>query len=130
MATLMERLTSPKMDENLDISDSRDIFDISDICDQISEIKINYDECQELFDYIEKQIFNKTELKNTQKRYLRYLEGIDIWVIDGVSYEYIYENIITFLNMYEANCGTKELVHLMRIIDMQLKGMLEKHCVM
>lgn len=119
MATLIERLTSPKFTDTV----------ILDICNKISEIKIEYDECQVLFDYIEKKIFTKTELKNTQKRYLRYLEGIDIWVIDGVSYEYIYQNIITFLNMYDANCGSKELVYLMRVIDMQLKTILEKHCI-
>lgn len=99
--------------------------DIDSICNQLTNAGIEYDERNELFDFLALKMAGKSELVKTDERYSRYLRGIDIWEIDGVSYEYIRENIKVYLSMEtnEVNLITK--LKLMRKIDKQLKKVIE-----
>ena len=99
--------------------------DIDSICNQLSNAGIEYDERNELFDFLSLKMAGKSELVKTDERYLRYLRGIDIWEIDGISYEYIRENIKTFLNMETTDKNLIKKLKMMRKIDKQIKEVIE-----
>jgi hypothetical protein len=108
--------------ENQYISQS---VDIDSICNQLINSGIDYDERSELFDFLSLKMAGKSELVKTDERYARYLRGIDIWEIDGVSYEYIRENIKHFLSMETNDNNLIKKLKLMRKIDKQIKEVIE-----
>jgi hypothetical protein len=65
------------------------------------------------------------ELAKTDERYERYLRGIDIWEMDGVSYEYIRENIKNYLSIDTNESNMKTKLKLMRNIDKKIKEIIE-----
>jgi hypothetical protein len=87
---------------------------------------IEYDERNELFDFLQLKLAGKSELNKTDERYIRYLRGVDIWEIDGISYEYIRENIKKYLSIETSESNIIMKLKLMRKIDIQLKEVIEK----
>lgn len=116
----MEQLV--KKFENQSISPS---IDIDSICNQLINSGIEYDERSELFDFLGLKMAGKSELVKTDERYIRYLRGIDIWEIDGVSYEYIRENIKQFLGMETNEVNLIKKLKMMRKIDKQIKEVIQ-----
>lgn len=98
---------------------------MDDLCDQFININLEFDECKELMKYIEMNFISIKEIKKSKERYLRYLKGIDIWEVEGVSYKYIRDNIIDFLNVNDDDYVQR--LTLMKKIDMQIKIMLDNH---
>lgn len=117
----MEQLVSNFQKQSISPS-----VDIDSICNQLTNAGLEYDERNELFDFLSLKMAGRSELIKTDERYARYLRGIDIWEINGVSYEYIRENIKVYLSMdsNEENLITK--LKLMRKIDKQLKKIIEE----
>lgn len=101
------------------------IIDIDSICNQMLNSGIDYDERTELFDFLQLKLAGKSELAKTDERYARYLRGIDIWEIDGVSYEYIRENIKQYLLIETNDSNVIMKLKLMRKIDKQLKEIID-----
>jgi hypothetical protein len=100
-------------------------IDIDSICNKMSDTGIEYDERGELFDFLDLKLGGKSELIKTDERYSRYLRGIDIWEINGVSYEYIRENIIRYLSIDTNDSNLIIKLKLMRKIDKQIKEMID-----
>jgi hypothetical protein len=101
-------------------------IDIDSICNQMSNSGIEYDERNELLEFVSIKTGGKSELIKTDERYSRYLRGIRIWEIDGISYEYIRDNIKMYLSIEtnENNIITK--LNMMRTIDNQLKEVIDE----
>jgi len=99
--------------------------DIDAICSKMSYAGIDYDERSELFDFLSLKMAGMSDIMKTDERYSRYLRGIDIWEIDGVSYEYIRENIKKYLSAPSNEGNLIKKLKLMRIIDKQIKCMIE-----
>ena len=79
------------------------------------------DEREEL-NYSDYKKYSKNRLiKNATERYNRYMSGIDIWQVGDVSYDYIRENIKTYLSIQtiQENISTK--LKWMELIDNQIK---------
>ncbi len=100
-------------------------IDIDSICNKMSKTGIEYDERGELFDFLKLKMAGKSELLKTDERYTRYLRGIDIWEIDGVSYEYLRENIKMFLSIELTESNMMIKLKCMRKIDKQLKEVID-----
>lgn len=100
-------------------------IDIESLCNKISNSGIEYDERKELYECLELKTAGIKVLHQTDERYMRYLKGIDIWEIDEVSYEYIRDNIINYLNLITNKENLVQKLKLMRTIDKQLKSMIE-----
>jgi len=83
-------------------------------------------EVEELVDYLKLKLAGEEELLNTEERYLRYVKGIDIWEVNGVSYTYILQNIKTFLNIETNQQNLVKKLKLMRKIDKELKKVIDK----
>lgn len=96
-------------------------FDIDSICDRLSNTYIEYDERNELFEFITLKNAGKAELIKTDERYLRYLRGVSVWEINGVSYDYIRDNINLYLSIETNDSTLLYKLNLMRQIDKQLK---------
>jgi hypothetical protein len=101
------------------------VITMDDLCELLVNTKLDFDECNELMEFIDMKIISIKEIKKTKERYLRYLKGIDIWEVEGVSYKYIRDNIIDFLNICDNDFVQK--LKLMKRIDMQIKNMLDNH---
>jgi hypothetical protein len=99
--------------------------DIDAICNKMSYAGIEYDERSELFDFLSLKMAGMSDVIKTDERYSRYLRGIDIWEIDGVSYEYIRENIKKYLSIQSNEDNLIKKLKFMRIIDKQLKSIIE-----
>lgn len=99
--------------------------DIDAICSKMSYSGIDYDERSELLDFLELKMAGISDIIKTDERYSRYLRGIDIWEIDGTSYEYIRENIKKYLMIQSNESNLIKKLKLMRIIDKQLKSIIE-----
>lgn len=99
--------------------------DIDAICSKMSYAGIEYDERSELFDFLSLKMAGMSDVIKTDERYSRYLRGIDIWEIDGVSYEYIRENIKKYLSIQSNEDNLIKKLKFMRIIDKQLKSIIE-----
>ena len=99
--------------------------DIDAICSKMSYAGIEYDERSELFDFLQLKMAGMSDIIKTDERYSRYLRGIDIWEIDGVSYEYIRENIKKYLSIPSNETNLIKKLKLMRIIDKQIKTVIE-----
>lgn len=100
--------------------------EIESLCNKMVSSGIEYDERQELYEFLELKKAGIKVIRQTDERYSRYLNGIDIWEIDGVSYEYIRENIKTFLNIETIKENIIAKLKLMRMIDKQLQEVIEK----
>jgi hypothetical protein len=101
-------------------------IDIDSICNKMSMSGIEYDERGELFDFLGLKMAGKSELAKTDERYIRYLRGIDIWEINGVSYEYLCENIKRFLSIKLTDSNMMIKLKFMRKIDKQIKEVIDK----
>jgi hypothetical protein len=99
--------------------------DIDAICSKMSYAEIGYDERSELFEYLELKKAGLSDVIKTDERYVRYLRGIDIWEIDGVSYEYIKNNIQKYLNVPSNEQNLMKKLKWMRIIDKQLQEVIQ-----
>ena len=88
--------------------------DLDSLCDILNISNIEYDEFKEL-----ENTYNNPQVKLTItiERYERYIKNIDIWVINNISYLYIKDLILDFLNnpSYEKS----------RIIDCEILSMLD-----
>jgi hypothetical protein len=82
-------------------------------------------EYQELSDALKLDRIRKIDLKNADERYRRYLNGIDIWTIKGVSYDYIRQNIHTFLSIQATDENFLARIHWMKVIDHQINEALK-----
>ena len=95
--------------------------DIDIICNKLSNADIEYDERNELFEFLSIKMGGKLELIKTDERYSRYLRGISIWTIDGISYEHIRNNIKEYLSMETNDKNIIKKLKMMGNIDKQLK---------
>ena len=109
--------------QNHSISQS---VDIDNICNQIMNSGIDYDERKELYEFLELKKAGIKVLRQSDERYMRYLSGIDIWEIDGVSYEYIRTNIKNYLDLETNKENAIQKLKMMRIIDKQIQEVIEK----
>ena len=103
--------------------------DIDILCNQMSNSGIKYDEYDErneLLEFISLKMGGKSELIKTDERYSRYLRGISIWEIDGISYEYIRDNIKMYLSMETNKNNIITKLNMMSMIDKQLKEVIDK----
>lgn len=118
--TNMDNLISEFQKQNISPS-------IDSICNELLNVSIDYDERAELFEYVELEKAGKSELRKTDERYARYLRTIDIWIIDGFSYEYIRKSIKKYLSMdiNDENLRTKLMY--MRSIDEEIVKILKKY---
>jgi hypothetical protein len=60
-------------------------------------------------------------IKRTTGRYNRYISGIDIWQVGDVSYDYIRQNIMTYLSIQTNQENIPIKLKWMEIIDNQIK---------
>jgi len=95
--------------------------DIDSICNKLSNADIEYDERNELFEFLSLKMGSKSDLIKTDERYYRYLRGISIWTIDGISYDHIRNNIKEYLSMETNDKNIIKKLKMMRNIDKQLK---------
>ena len=100
----MNKLINDFQNHSIEKSDD----DVDRLCNQMINSGIEYDERKELYEFLELKKAGIKVLRQTDERYTRYLNGIDIWEIDGVSYEYIRENIKKYLNFETNNFEPKE----------------------
>ena len=75
---------------------------MNNLCDQMSNVNIIYDERKELIDSMKIKL-RDIDIKKVDERYNRYLNGINLWEIDGFSYENIRENINLYFNKYQLD---------------------------
>ena len=66
--------------------------------------------------YSEMRIINRTT-----ERYKRYISGIDIWQVGDISYDYIRDNIMTYLSIQTIEENIPSKLRWMEIIDNQIK---------
>jgi len=66
--------------------------------------------------YSEMRIINRTT-----ERYKRYISGIDIWQVGDISYDYIRDNIMTYLSIQINQENIPSKLRWMEIIDNQIK---------
>lgn len=111
--------------ENQSIS-SMSEKDIDAICNKMSYAGIDYDERNELFEFLSLKKGGMSDIMKTDERYTRYLRGIDIWEIDGISYEYIKKNIQKYLNLPSNESNLIKKLKWMRIIDKQLQEVIQE----
>ena len=109
--------------QNHSIAESKDI---DNLCNKMVNSGIEYDERQELYEFLELKKAGIKVLRQSDERYMRYLNGIDIWEIDGVSYEYIRTNIKNYLDLETNKENVIQKLKLMRIIDKQIQEVIEK----
>lgn len=98
---------------------------IDKLCNQMVNSGIEYDERKELYEFLELKKAGIKVMRQTDERYARYLNGIDIWEIDGVSYEYIRENIKHYLSLETNKENAIAKLKLMKLIDKQLQQVIE-----
>ena len=79
------------------------------------------DERDEL-NYSNNKIYSEIRLiKNATERYNRYISGIDIWQVGDISYDYIRENIKTYLTIQINQENIPIKLKWIEIIDNQIK---------
>ena len=79
------------------------------------------DERDEL-NYSNNKIYSEIRLiKNATERYNRYISGIDIWQVGDISYDYIRDNIMTYLSIQINQENIPSKLRWMEIIDNQIK---------
>lgn len=101
--------------------------EIDDLCKKMSDAQVEFNERQELYNFLDMKKAGIKVLKITDERYLRYIKGIDNWEIDGVSYEYIRENIKMYLDLQTNKENLISKLKLMRTIDKQLRDVIENN---
>ena len=80
------------------------------------------DERDEL-NYSNNKIYSEMRIINrTSERYKRYISGIDTWQIGDISYDYIRENINTYLSIQTIQENIPSKLRWMEIIDNQIKA--------
>ena len=80
------------------------------------------DERDEL-NYSNNKIYTEIRvIKNATERYNRYLSGIDIWQVGDISYDYIRDNIMTYLSIQTIQENIPSKLRWMEIIDNQIKA--------
>lgn len=117
----MNKLINDFQNHSIEKSDD----DVDRLCNQMINSGIEYDERKELYEFLELKKAGIKVLRQTDERYTRYLNGIDIWEIDGVSYEYIRENIKKYLNFETNKDNAISKLKLMKLIDTQIKKVIE-----
>lgn len=112
MNTLVNSLNNLSFEDDLPSIDSLNIDDDED-----------NEEHYILIDMLNTKVYHRDMIKETKIRYLRYLKEINVWRINGISYEYIKIQIDIFLKlaskMYKKD--TQEMLEGIRYIDNQLK---------
>ena len=79
------------------------------------------DEREEL-DYSNNRRYSEMRLiKNATERYKRYISGIDIWQVGDISYDYIRDNIMSYLSIQINQENIPIKLKWMDIIDNQIK---------
>lgn len=73
-------------------------INIDNLSNILEKSNIEYDEIFELKQSINNNIYN---YNITYERYERYIRGITIWEINDISYNYIKEMILEYLNTYD-----------------------------
>jgi acetyl-CoA carboxylase beta subunit len=99
-----------------------DILKISD--DLSSSSLFDLSEFEELKRNVNLQIINEEIIKNTEKRYQRYIHKIKVWEINEVCCLYIKDAIILFLTKIQKNIHDESLIHLMRSIDLEILSLI------
>ena len=89
-----------------------EIFNNQNIIDEIDEL--NYSNTIKKFGEI-RLIINATD------RYNRYLSNIDIWIVGDISYDYIHDNINTYLSITNIPENIQTKIKWIEIIDNQIK---------
>lgn len=89
-----------------------EIFNNQNIIDEIDEL--NYSNTIKKFGEI-RLIINATD------RYNRYLSNIDIWIVGDISYDYIHDNINTYLSIPNIPENIQTKIKWIEIIDNQIK---------
>ena len=80
------------------------------------------DEREELL-YSDYKIYSEMRIINrTTERYKRYISGIDTWQVGDISYDYIRENINTYLSIQTIQENIPSKLRWMEIIDNQIKA--------
>jgi len=103
---------------------SNNVSDVDSICHGMSNAVIEYDERKELFECIDMKFIGEEELLRTDERYTRYIKYIYDWEINGVSYEYIRDNIYMYLSMKTNEMNLMKKIMLMNLIDNQIKNVI------
>ena len=98
---------------------------MNDLCNLLNTASIDYDESKELEHFASLTTFNKQVLIESDERYQRYLQGINYWYINQVSYEYIKDNIVKFLQIKNTNKNMIIKLKLMKYIDKEFLKILE-----
>lgn len=81
------------------------------------------DEHYILKDILKTKVYHKSMIKETQARYLRYIDGICDWTLNGISYDYIRVQICIFLDFAKSSHYRyiDEMLALIQYIDNQLE---------
>jgi hypothetical protein len=99
--------------------------EMDDLCNQLKKkTNVFYDERKELESFFEKDCLDLEDLKESDERYKRYLDGIQVWKSGRKSFEHIRDNIQNFLNLKSTVENMHKKMKLMRIIDEDLMGIL------
>jgi hypothetical protein len=100
--------------------------DIDSICNKLSNIEIEYNERNELVNFLSLKMCGKSELIKTDERYMRYLRCIDIWEIDGISYEHIRDKIKKYLSIETNDLNIIKKLKMMRKIDKEINEVIDE----
>lgn len=100
---------------------------INELTEKIYSLSTNYNEYAELNENIN-NVNNFEKLKLTRERYIRYINGINIWYIDELNIDagYIKDLIVLFLKETEKlNKFEKKYIEMMEKIDFELKKLID-----
>ena len=63
-------------------------------------------------------------INKATERYMRYIDGIDVWQVGDISYDYIHDNIKTYLSIPTIPENIQIKIKWMEIIDSQINDAL------
>jgi hypothetical protein len=97
-----------------------------DLCELLDYTSMNYDERKELYEHLTNKIVNMDTIHDTDDRYNRYLRGIDVWHDKKNNYEFIKNDMISYLQIPSTEENFMIKYRLMRKIDHAFQQVLEK----
>jgi hypothetical protein len=97
---------------------------VEQLCKMMKSSSVEFDEREELEDFVSKKYMNLDDISQTDDRYRRYLEGIQCWIYKGKSFLYIKEGLEQFIQIPSIPENFSKKVKWMRKIDKEIMNVL------
>jgi len=105
--------------KKLKIKIFKDKYDMEQLTESVNSLNTEYDEYTELKDNVNLKLAGYEELKLTRERYIRYLNGITIWIVKDIDALYIRDMIVKFIQ--ETTMILKSKPFLMKYLKIMKK---------